>query len=447
MTPAMQTELLRSVISAVREDLRPELQSSQALHRADLVDMMLSRLATVIETSEQLGPDNPPAVDADTLMAFHDNTAIDDSTKESLASKIAGFVATESSRRRLVENRLSELSVTEKAKKASGDSLDIQAQVFTDYLRRKFPEKTDIQVTNVTVIPGGRSKGTILLDIVDQGQTDAIVIRRDFQANPTGVSVTYEFPIIEAMWEAGIPVPEPRWLEEDVSVLGGAFIAFSRVPGKAMGTLFAPDAAPEFVTSFARTLAKLHAVDVEQSGLADQLKYGQSDHPVKAMVDTFYEDYRKTVHATPLMDAAFAWLYLQMDKIEFDCTLVHGDAGFHNTMGENNELTGLLDWEFSHCGDPAEDLTYYKEQLEQVVPWQKFLSLYRDQGGKQVSEDRIQFFLIWRSVLLGVHMGRVESLFTSGASRDLRLAVTGFNSLPKILNDLATNLAAFTKAG
>jgi hypothetical protein len=56
----------------------------------------------------------------------------------------------------------------------------------------------------------------------------------------------------------------------------------------------------------------------------------------------------------------------------------------------------------------------------------------------------MQFFTVWRSVMLAVQMGGAKAMYESGVDRDLRIAATGFNSLPKILNQLAIDLARFT---
>ena len=426
-------DLLRSLLLAVRQDIKPNLQSPQAKHRAELLDMLLVRLAAELEQgSAATDFSSGVSVAPEDVKALQDlSINLSEEKKEQIAQTIAAFSSAEHNWRTATENRLIEIGKQKTIEERVDDSLDIPKEVFTDYLRRKFPQNSDIEVMRVTVIPGGRSKGTILLDTRSPAGEDFIIIRRDFQANTTGVSVTYEYPIIVALWKAGLQVPEPRWMEEDTSVIGGAFIAFSRVAGQAMGSLFHSDAPADFVKQFAAALARIHAVDIDQAGIGDKLNWGQAEHPVRAMVDTFYQDYIESVPPTALMDTAFAWLYLQMDKIGNERSLVHGDAGLHNTMGDGGKLTGILDWEFAHAGDPAEDLLYYKGIIEKIVDWQEFLDTYRDNGGHEISTARIEFFTVWRSVLLGVMMGRAASIFLSGRDQDMRVATIGLNSFPK----------------
>ncbi len=62
-------------------------------------------------------------------------------------------------------------------------------------------------------------------------------------------------------------------------------------------------------------------------------------------------------------------------------TLVHGDAGFHNTLWHDGELVGLIDWEFAGVGNPLADAawvwwTMTFRRLPASV-WEAFVSGYR----------------------------------------------------------------------
>ncbi|HBY95564.1 MAG TPA: phosphotransferase family protein, partial [Chloroflexi bacterium] len=39
-------------------------------------------------------------------------------------------------------------------------------------------------------------------------------------------------------------------------------------------------------------------------------------------------------------------------------TLIHGDFRVGNLLVTPDRLTGVLDWEFTHVGDPLEDLAW-----------------------------------------------------------------------------------------
>jgi aminoglycoside phosphotransferase (APT) family kinase protein len=406
MNDPLLGEKLRSILAAVRGDLKPQLPKGNASLRCELIEMMLARLA--VEAEEMAGPTPGVAAEADWRNAHEDR----------IAAILAAPVSSA----------------------GSGAELAIPAERFTDWFADK---DASIRIARVATVPGGRSKGTILLDSVDGRQ---LVVRRDFTAAVTGTSVTDEFPVIKAVHARGLRVPEPLWLEDKPDAIGGRFIVFERLAGASMGTLFATDATPAFCRDFATELAKLHRLDIDDLGLADSLLYGRTDHPVRAHLDSYESRYRRGMAPVPLIDAAFAWLHAQLPHIGNERRLVHGDAGLHNTLGQDDRLTGLLDWEFTHAGDPAEDLAYCRFLVSRVMPWEDFMAAYHAAGGPPVSAARMAFFTVWRTLLLSVLTGFARHSYDSGVDRDLRIATIGCNTFPKQLRDLANDLSTEMQA-
>lgn len=391
---------LRAIYEAVRDDLRPALQDANARLRCELIEMLLARL--VVEV------DAPPIP--------HDD------------------VAREAEARNAIEDEILALLAAPPERKGSASELVIAPEVFTRWLAQRGIGGT---VVRVTTVPGGRSKGTLLLDLEDGGD---LVVRLDFSAAVTGTSVINEYPVIAAVHKAGLKVPEPYAIEESPEVIGGRFIVFEKVAGKAMGTLFASDASPAFCKDFAANLARLHRLDIADLGLGDTLEFAGSDNPVAALLAKREAEYRNGVGPTPLIDAAFAWMHAELPHLGIRRQLVHGDAALHNTMGEGDRLTALLDWEFVHVGDPAEDLAYCRFLIEKILPWEEFMSAYHAAGGPEVSERRLAFFRIWRTLTLSVWTGMARGTFDSGKDCDLRIAAIGHNTMPRQLRALANDL-------
>jgi aminoglycoside phosphotransferase (APT) family kinase protein len=411
---------LRAVVVALRNDVKPDLTTPHAKLRADLIDMLLSRILVEAEGGD-------PGFDR-------------------ASGSISTVAAGEARRRVPYEEKVAETLSALPEVKGSASNLALSPNEFTAYLRARTPNDPSIKADSVSVVPGGRSKATLLVDLTTWEGPKQIVLRRDFDLSVTGTSVEYEFPILAAVRNAGIIAPEPLWLESDPEVNGGKFIAFARVPGKAMATLFASDASPAFAQVFATELARVHALDIDTAGIGDHLHFGREAHPVRAMIESFHARYKTDVAPEPLMDAAFAWLFEQMGSIGNERALVHGDAGLHNTLGEGDTLTALLDWEFAHAGDPAEDLTYCKYLIERILPWEDFMTGYSAAGGKTVSAARMRFFTIWRTLHLAILTGAARMVFERGADQDLRIAAIGYTTFPRQLRDLANDLAAFTRA-
>ena len=58
----------------------------------------------------------------------------------------------------------------------------------------------------------------------------------------------------------------------------------------------------------------------------------------------------------PLLGALLAWLEVNVPEAEAPVRLLWADAGPHNLLVYEGRITGLLDWELAHLGDPLEDL-------------------------------------------------------------------------------------------
>ena len=72
---------------------------------------------------------------------------------------------------------------------------------------------------------------------------------------------------------------------------------------------------------------------------------------------------------------------LSHSALRVGVSLVHGDAGFHNTMWRDGRLIGLIDWEFAGFGNPLADAAWvwwtmaFRRQPASV--WSAFVEGYR----------------------------------------------------------------------
>jgi aminoglycoside phosphotransferase (APT) family kinase protein len=469
---------LRAILAVVQHDLAPSLKSSAYTnHRADLVQMMLLRLiadAQGISTQRywstlfnqldgavatqaaipqplrdalrRVQKEYPTATDQSDLSAIL--TAALAATapaganeQKAVTEVVRAIAAAEHFSRAAVETLLSSTRDSIGQQKTSREELIISEDVLTKYLRRRFPDQPQVRAANVTPLPGGRSKGTILFDFVSAERTEAMVIRKDFANDFMGCTVANEFPLVRAAWQAGLPVPEPYWLEEDASVIDGKFIVFARMAGRAAGTMFEMTASRAVARQLAAALAKLHSLDIKEIGIAGQVEFGSSKWAVRDMVLASYAKHRQNTSVNLLLESAHVWLLSNLNCVSPRAVLVHGDAGFHNVLADGDRMTALLDWELSHAGDPAEDLTSCKALAEKVMPWEEFMAAYIDNGGQAVSEERVRFFTIWKLLHYAMFASSARKMFESGVDPDLRLAAIGYNTFDRLQNNLARELS------
>jgi aminoglycoside phosphotransferase (APT) family kinase protein len=317
----------------------------------------------------------------------------------------------------------------------------INTAELTRFLRERFPAAAGVTVRTAQRLPGGRSKDTIMVQL--DGATSwppAIVLRVDL--GRYGTSVCDEYPLLLALYRAGIAVPEPLWLEPHTELLGGACMATRRMPGIPGGNLWGEGlkASSSLVAEFAQTLARLHSVALPVL-LPDAGSERAGPH-VAALIDNYERRWREAMpNASVPLELAFHWLREQLPRIDVAAVMVHGDPGFQNMLVEGDRLSCLLDWEFAHAGDPAEDLAYCRPAVERVMPWPQFMQHYYAAGGPPISEPRLEFFEIWRSLRNASLGTRMLRDFIDGAVTGLDSCAVAVNTYPRLEAQLASSLA------
>jgi len=208
---------------------------------------------------------------------------------------------------------------------------------------------------------GGQSNPTFLLE------TDSAkyVLRR----KPPGVllksahAVDREYRITRALFDAGLPVPEPLVLCEDDDVIGTMFYVMRHVPGRAFWDPRMPGLLPAersaIYDSANETLARLHMVDYKAIGLGD---YGRPGNYFQRQISRWSRQYEASrTDDIPEMDKLMAWLPDAVPDTGERTTIIHGDYSFHNLLVHPTEprVAAVIDWELSTLGDPLGDLTYH----------------------------------------------------------------------------------------
>ena len=189
----------------------------------------------------------------------------------------------------------------------------------------------------------------------------------------------------------------------------------------------------------AAALGRLHALPLRSLGIEGS---ATAQPFVQAMVASSEERWREGMPiASVAMEAAYGWMREQCRRFDARASLVHGDPGLQNVLVEDGSLQCLLDWEFAHASDPAEDLAYCRPAIEKVMPWPDFLAAYRAAGGGDVTEQRLQFFEVWRCLRNASLAANVLHDVQRGVVQGLEMAAIAVNTYPKLEAQLAASLA------
>jgi aminoglycoside phosphotransferase (APT) family kinase protein len=303
------------------------------------------------------------------------------------------------------------------------------------------PRGTDAVVRSVHEVPGGRSKRTVLVSLERPANLPAELVLRFDTGRGTGTSVTDEYPLLTRVAGLGLPVPDPLWLESSSEPFGFPCIVFRRSPGSSAGDLMEGAFRKEPATgrALAGALGQVHAAGEQ---LIDDPRRRGSAVPHTHDLLSHYLGYWRSKKPFPslVIEAAFIWLFRRINDGLGEATVVHADTGFHNLLLDDSGNACLLDWEFAHFGDPAEDLASCRPAVERCMPWSDFLAEYRSHGGREVSDFRLRYWEIWRPLRNAVVCGTVLHTLMNGGADDIDPVTISLSTFMRLQADLARSL-------
>jgi aminoglycoside phosphotransferase (APT) family kinase protein len=283
-----------------------------------------------------------------------------------------------------------------------GEQTAITAERLTEYLRTRLPGAESVNVIDLDVLAGGRSKTTMFARLSGHPGLTEIALRQDMLTGLVdsiggATRVADEWPLLGAAFAAGLPVAEPIWLEPAETTLGPPLMITRKLAGSAPGDwrgFYEPTdrRTAAAALQLARELGRLHSLDVEALDLPGYPAAPARDRLLREIDYRWSKWQQDTLQPYPVIDCAFERLRRECQSGLGGPALVHGDVLPHNLLVEDGRLTALLDWEFAHIGDPAEDLAYCRPAVSAALPWEDFLAAYQDAGGAAVDERRLAIF-------------------------------------------------------
>jgi aminoglycoside phosphotransferase (APT) family kinase protein len=458
---------LRQLRATVSTTFLPELTGATAIDAAGLVDRILAELIVEEEWAEMLSAEFGAAFEA-LLAAPGDHTARATVTSErfvELRRQVADVVARDAGSedaaatercRRLVDverrflERVDELRRGVLAEDAgspgdaetSSTDCSVSAEQLTDYLRCKFPGSPELVVTSLEVVPGGRSKETILISLTGTTELPAeVIVRKD---RPVGVLQTRaaeEFAVLDAVHaHGGIPVPRPFFADEPDDELGpGTLLVMERVKGSKAGEYFPDLAAPTqhrrvLGRQLATALAHLHAVPLQALAKTTldvdaEVTAATITAAVEGMSSRIGDLSGPPIAAVPL---ARQWLLDRLADVvpPGRLCLLQGDVGLHNMLVDGDEITALVDWEAATVGPPARELAAAWPAATALTGWPEFVEAYLEAGGPtEATDDRvITYYRVFFALGACMSSRTGGHLFRTGAKRDLVTAHSGLDA-------------------
>ncbi len=238
--------------------------------------------------------------------------------------------------------------------------------------------------------PSGGSRELYLVDVEQpDGTRLPLVLRCEAGGSFTGTEIApaKEAVVYRALEHTAVPVPRVTGLAP-----GGAALLMERVPGSS--DLTALDEADRTATmeSFVDALAALHNLDVDALSLPG---FARPDTP-EAHARLDLEMWARLADdgvrdLDPLVRFSGVWLRAHAPSTVSRTVLVQGDTGPGNFMFEHRAVTGVVDWEFAHVGDPMDDWAWL-EMRGAGLDLDALQARYTQQTGIPVDDERVRYY-------------------------------------------------------
>ena len=214
-----------------------------------------------------------------------------------------------------------------------------------------------------------------------------------------------EVEVYRALRPHGIPVPKVWGYDSALDVL-----LVDRIPGSVW---FHPPADESeqlrVAQDFIRHIAAWHrlgtrALDIPSLGAVKTLPEHQRDQlaGVTSMLTR-----AGGPRLDPLVDHANRWLASNIPDEEGPVVLVQGDTGPGNFLYENGLVTGVIDWELAHFGDPMDDIAWMSWRATQhgFTDFPARLREYEKLSGIDINAKRVFYYRLNAFGRLGAEFG------------------------------------------
>lgn len=216
--------------------------------------------------------------------------------------------------------------------------------------------KTGSTLIHTEALMGGASAQVILLDIRHlNGEMKKYLLRVhseiDRTRNPHVAS--HEFKLLAALYAAGLPVPQPHYLDVSGEVFAIPYLVVDYIEG---ATHYAPQNLPNFLQQSVELLAKIHQIKQKLplgEGAALDFLSNRAEH-VLWWIGYQPEQLDEELDEGPLRDTLRGLFPLNQVN---DDALLHGDFWAGNLIWQDGKLVGVIDWEDAEIGDPLSDLS------------------------------------------------------------------------------------------
>lgn len=300
-----------------------------------------------------------------------------------------------------------------------------------------------VTIGKMTPLAGGASRDSWAIEVQVGDQSEKWVMRRDLPTTMNAQALTraQEYHLMRIAYQHGVKVARMRWLCEDPTVLEFPFFLMDYVDGISIGrkVITLPELAQARAVlpdHMAQQLALIHTINPDQPEFAFLQRPRQND-PAREAIDSTYEMLDSIGAQIPALEYALRWCDRHAPKSD-RITFLHGDFRVGNLLVDPQGLAAVIDWEFAHVGDPAEEIGYLcmrdwrfgndRLQAGGLCDREQFIAAYEHYSGHPIERSRTDWWEIIGNIRWAVICLTQAERHLSGRDPSVELASLGRRS-------------------
>jgi aminoglycoside phosphotransferase (APT) family kinase protein len=283
------------------------------------------------------------------------------------------------------------------------------------FILDQFPKEKEVIITNTSFVAGGYSKFTADISLAKTTSLpNNMILRGDADGAFGGMSVVDEYQLIESVYKNGVCAPKPLAIAKNDTVFGSPFMLMEKMPGTCIGHMYDIPSirSDSLVKDIAKKLSSIHSIPLQMLNKKTNGMGCLSSEKALSLISTSESSWLPLHIYSPAFSAAFEWLRHNVKLYDVGPrSLVHGDYGLNNLLIKGEQVTGILDWEHAHVGNPSYDLGYFHPMADTLASWSLFLDAYSDTGVHMPDENQINYSILLGATRVGVMVCQVRSAF------------------------------------
>ena len=290
-----------------------------------------------------------------------------------------------------------------------------------------------VELRSCERLSGGASQETYRVTVQTGGGERLLAVRRaagglTIPRAPGHPGLRTEALLMQCAREAGVPEPEVYWVFDEGDGLGDGFV-MEWLDGETLGARIVrseelAEVRPRLAFECGEILARIHAIDLDASGLGEVL----DPLSPELFVEQTWERYQAFDTPQPMIDFTGRWLRENCPRESGRC-LVHNDFRNGNIMVSPRGVAAVLDWELAHVGDPMRDLGWIctnswrfgksEHPVGGFGSYEDLFAGYESVSDKPVDRSAVKFWEVFGSFWWSVGCLEMANLYRTGPDQSV----------------------------